>query len=206
MIFHMSSFKPAIFICYFFYFKFFINKIHVSISQYKLFVISVCQTRDLPSDFLQIPPLDGHPCCSAIHFPLSGYVWGFHLLERAHGAQTKRAPLGAPPRKKRLSPDAFKKMCSICYFGKLGLIGKTHHSVHPSFYFLKHQNFLSHFMDNRQPYEWLYYRKNCGHPSDNIIVLYLAETFSNIPNIIKRICPKHEFCSGILYGFFDIFF
>ena len=41
--------------------------------------------------FLQIPPHDGHPCCSAIHFPLPGHVQDFHLRERAHGAQTKRA-------------------------------------------------------------------------------------------------------------------
>ncbi len=39
--------------------------------------------------FLQIPPRDGHPCCSAIHFPLLGCVRDFHPLERAHGAQTK---------------------------------------------------------------------------------------------------------------------
>ena len=45
--------------------------------------------------FLQIPPHDGHPCCSAIHFPLPGHVQDFHLRERAHGAQTKRAPPGA---------------------------------------------------------------------------------------------------------------
>ncbi len=45
--------------------------------------------------FLQIPPHDGHPCCSAIHFPLPGHVQDFHLRERAHGAQTKRAPQGA---------------------------------------------------------------------------------------------------------------
>ena len=41
-------------------------------------------------NFLQIPPHDGHPCCSAIHFPLSGHVRDLHPLERAHGAQTKR--------------------------------------------------------------------------------------------------------------------
>ena len=45
--------------------------------------------------FLQIPPHDGYPCCSAIHFPLPGHVQDFHLRERAHGAQTKRAPPGA---------------------------------------------------------------------------------------------------------------
>ena len=45
--------------------------------------------------FLQIPPHDGHPCCSAIHFSLPGHVQDFHLRERAHGAQTKRAPPGA---------------------------------------------------------------------------------------------------------------
>ena len=40
--------------------------------------------------FLQIPSHDEHPCCSAIHFPLSGRVRDFHPLERAHGAQTKK--------------------------------------------------------------------------------------------------------------------
>ncbi|MCU6754308.1 hypothetical protein, partial [Bovifimicola ammoniilytica] len=39
-------------------------------------------------------------CCSAIHFPLPGHVQDFHLRERAHGAQTKRAPLGAQAKKK----------------------------------------------------------------------------------------------------------
>ena len=39
--------------------------------------------------FLQILPHGRHPCCSAIHFPLSGRVRDFHPLERAHGAQTK---------------------------------------------------------------------------------------------------------------------
>ena len=38
--------------------------------------------------FLQIPPHDRHPCCSTIHFPLSGHVQDLHLLETAHGAQT----------------------------------------------------------------------------------------------------------------------
>ena len=41
--------------------------------------------------FLQILPHDRHPCCSAIHFPLSGRVRDFHPLERAHGAQTQKA-------------------------------------------------------------------------------------------------------------------
>ena len=41
--------------------------------------------------FLQIPPHDVHPCCSAIHFPLSGRVRVFHPLERAHGTQTKKS-------------------------------------------------------------------------------------------------------------------
>ncbi|WP_296710196.1 hypothetical protein, partial [Eubacterium sp.] len=46
--------------------------------------------------FLQIPSRDGHPCCSAIHFPLSGRVQDFHLLERAHGAQTKKTDVYVP--------------------------------------------------------------------------------------------------------------
>ena len=40
--------------------------------------------------FLQILPRDRHPCCSAIHFPLSGHVRDLHPLERAHGAQTQK--------------------------------------------------------------------------------------------------------------------
>ena len=51
--------------------------------------------------FLQIPPHDGHPCCSAIHFPLPRHVQDFHLRERAHGAKTKRAPKGAPQIKRQ---------------------------------------------------------------------------------------------------------
>ena len=43
--------------------------------------------RSFAYSFLQIPSHDGHPCCSAIHFPLSGRVRDFHPLERAHGAQ-----------------------------------------------------------------------------------------------------------------------
>ena len=46
--------------------------------------------------FLQIPSHDGHPCCSAIHFPLSGRVRDFHPLERAHGAQTKKEGVFQP--------------------------------------------------------------------------------------------------------------
>ena len=46
--------------------------------------------RSFAYSFLQIPSHDGHPCCSAIHFPLSGRVRDFHPLERAHGAQTKK--------------------------------------------------------------------------------------------------------------------
>ena len=42
--------------------------------------------------FFQIPPRGGHPCCSAIHFPLPGRVRDFHPLERAHGAHTKSRP------------------------------------------------------------------------------------------------------------------
>ena len=49
--------------------------------------------------FLQIPPRDGHPCCSAIHFPLSGRVRDLHPLERAHGAQTEK--------REQLSPFSF---------------------------------------------------------------------------------------------------
>ena len=48
--------------------------------------IKICR---MSRSFLQIPSHDGHPCCSAIHFPLSRRVRDFHPLERAHGAQTK---------------------------------------------------------------------------------------------------------------------
>ena len=62
--------------------------------------------------FLQIPPHDGHPCCSAIHFPLPGHVQDFHLRERAHGAQTKRAPQGA---RIKMNRDDFCHPCSFLY-------------------------------------------------------------------------------------------
>lgn len=39
--------------------------------------------------FFQILPHDKHPCCSAIHFPLSGHVRDLHPLEFAHAGQTK---------------------------------------------------------------------------------------------------------------------
>ena len=41
--------------------------------------------------FFQIPPHDGHPCCSAICFPLSGCIRDFHPQEPAHGGHTKTA-------------------------------------------------------------------------------------------------------------------
>ena len=41
--------------------------------------------------FFQTPPHDGHPCCSAICFPLSGCIRDFHPQESAHGGHTKTA-------------------------------------------------------------------------------------------------------------------
>ena len=66
--------------------------------------------------FLQIPPHDGHPCCSAIHFPLPGHVQDFHLRERAHGAHTKKAATNV---------TAF----SSCYFS-FSICGITAMPVH----------------------------------------------------------------------------
>ena len=68
-----------------------IKKIILSIANSTSLICDFC-----PSDqrfaysFLQILPHDRHPCCSAIHFPLSGRVRDFHPLERAHGAQTQK--------------------------------------------------------------------------------------------------------------------
>ena len=39
--------------------------------------------------FLQIPPHDGHPWCSAMTFPLLGQSRDFHPLECAHAGRTK---------------------------------------------------------------------------------------------------------------------
>ena len=36
--------------------------------------------RRFADSFLQIPPHNGHPCCSALHFPLSGRVRDSHPL------------------------------------------------------------------------------------------------------------------------------
>ena len=52
--------------------------------------------------FLRIPPHDGHPCCSAIRFPLSGRVRDFHPLGRVHGAQTKKSG-----KTEQLTPDFY---------------------------------------------------------------------------------------------------
>ena len=70
----------------------------------------------LTSSFLRIPSRDGHPCCSAIHFPLPGHVQDFHLRERAHGAQTKRAPLGAPS--KSVGLFEVRRFCVFCMINK----------------------------------------------------------------------------------------
>ena len=72
--------------------------------------------RSFAYSFLQIPSHDGHPYCSAIHFPLSGHVRDLHPLERAHGAQTKSgAAHAAPP-----IPYGYSiaRICSIrdCFF------------------------------------------------------------------------------------------
>ena len=53
--------------------------------------------RSFAYSFLQIPSHDGHPYCSAIHFPLSGRVRDLHPLEHAHGAQTKIRRQTSPP-------------------------------------------------------------------------------------------------------------
>ncbi|MCI7612718.1 MAG: hypothetical protein MSS66_07005, partial [Selenomonadaceae bacterium] len=39
--------------------------------------------------FLQIPPHDGHPWCSAMSFPLLGLTRDFHPLECAHAGRTE---------------------------------------------------------------------------------------------------------------------
>ena len=46
--------------------------------------------------FLQIPPHDGHPWCSAMTFPLLGQSRDFHPLECAHAGRTykKARPIG----------------------------------------------------------------------------------------------------------------
>jgi len=46
-----------------------------------------------PDVCLQIPLHDGHPCCSAIHFPQLWHIQDFHPLELAHDAQTKNTAL-----------------------------------------------------------------------------------------------------------------
>ena len=59
-----------------------------------LLIISMIPFKLLIFFFLQILPRDRHPCCSAIHFPLSGHVRDLHPLERAHGAQTQKRTSG----------------------------------------------------------------------------------------------------------------
>ena len=42
------------------------------------------------STFLQIPPHDGHPWCSAISFPLLGRIRDFHPLETCAARRTRK--------------------------------------------------------------------------------------------------------------------
>ena len=53
------------------------------------FVCSSCPSdRDFAYSFLQIPPHDGHPCCSANGSPLSGTIVVFHYLAITHAGHT----------------------------------------------------------------------------------------------------------------------
>ena len=45
--------------------------------------------RGFAYNFLQISSRNEHPCCSAMHFPLSGRARDFHPLEFAHVGRTK---------------------------------------------------------------------------------------------------------------------
>ena len=53
--------------------------------------------------FLQIPPHDGHPWCSAMTFPLLGQSRDFHPLECAHAGRTQKSR----PNKGRLHCDDY---------------------------------------------------------------------------------------------------
>jgi hypothetical protein len=56
------------------------------------FVCSSCPSdRDFAYSFLQIPPHDGHPCCSANGSPLSGTIVVFHYLAITHAGHTIKA-------------------------------------------------------------------------------------------------------------------
>ncbi|NLB23112.1 MAG: hypothetical protein GX833_07630, partial [Clostridium sp.] len=44
--------------------------------------------------FLQIPPRDGHPWCSAMSFPLLGQTRDFNPLDCAHAGRTKKESHG----------------------------------------------------------------------------------------------------------------
>jgi len=53
-----------------------------------LYVVSVRQTGDLPTTFLQIPRRRGHPWCLAMCLALSTRTWDFHPLDCAHAGRT----------------------------------------------------------------------------------------------------------------------
>ena len=54
--------------------------------------------------FLQIPPHDGHPWCSAMTFPLLGQSRDFHPLECAHAGRTQKKDLTVQLRDLFISP------------------------------------------------------------------------------------------------------
>ena len=73
--------------------------------------------------FLQILPRDRHPCCSVMHFTLSGHVRDLHPLERAHGAQTQK-------RRQQILPSPFLRyyLYISCIFSISNFISSTNSS------------------------------------------------------------------------------
>ena len=55
--------------------NFWTSSLLADLSVFPSLICDFCPSdQEFAYSFLQIPPHDGHPCCSAIHFPLPGHV------------------------------------------------------------------------------------------------------------------------------------
>ena len=147
--------------------------------QYTSLICDFC-----PSDqrfaysFLQIPSHDGHPCCSAIHFPLSGRVRDFHPLERAHGAQTKE--------RTGLYHNQSSVQRKICYHNSNESSASIHVCIPPSRYSVAYSSGLS-------------IAKAFKVHSEHGVVFSPSSAFPQ--SIRKHIRQKwlHQYCYGAYY-------
>lgn len=72
--------------------------------------------------------------------------------------------------------------------------------------FLKHQNFLCEFVDNRHPHEQLVDGIQRFHTAGDVVVFYFSETGGNVAQVCKAVRTPGKCRACRLDGFFDVFF